>query len=78
MEQKKILRHRSLQMTHDKSQSANNLVSFVDNMQLTVSEPNALNQLSVNSESSSSPAAVEGHHNKNNNKTASLSGYFPL
>ena len=45
MQQKKILRHRSLQMSHDKSQSANNLVSFVDSMQLTVSEPNALNQL---------------------------------
>jgi hypothetical protein len=45
MEQKKILRHRSLQMTHDKSQSASNLVSFVDHMQLTVSEPNAINQL---------------------------------
>lgn len=45
MEQnKKILRHRSLQMTHDKSQSANNLVSFIDNMQLTVSEPNAINR----------------------------------
>ncbi len=42
---KKTLRQRSLQSAHDKSQSASNLVSFIDNMQLTVSEPNALNQL---------------------------------
>lgn len=41
-----LFRHYSLQNTHDKSQSANNLSTFVDSMQLTVSEPNALNQLS--------------------------------
>ena len=35
-----------MQNTHDKSQSANNLATFADSMQLTVSEPNALNQLS--------------------------------
>lgn len=74
MEQKKILRHRSLQMTHDKSQSANNLVSFIDNMQLTVSEPNALNQLSEATEAS--PAVTEG--SKNRTATTSSSGYFPL
>lgn len=40
---KKMLRHHSLHDTHDKSQSANNLISFVNHMQLTVSEPSVLN-----------------------------------
>jgi len=76
-QQKKALRHHSLQMVHDKSQSANNLVSFIDNMQLTVSEPNALNQISSATPEPSiqaEPTPVKAIRSNVN----SSSGYFPL
>jgi len=71
MEQKKILRHHSLQ--DNKSQSTNNLLSF-DNMQLTVSEPNALNQFTE----TKSNENVENNNNNNEAPTSSSSSYFPL
>ena len=90
LEKKKILRHHSLQNTHDKSQSANNLVSFVNNMQLTVSEPNVLNNENNKSEnpgatSSGKMKIKEGNAYQYLNSsgiagppTSSSSSYLPL
>lgn len=84
---KKILRHHSLQNTHDKSQSANNLVSFVNNMQLTVSEPNVLNQSFDNADTKNENAKTKTESNITNYHfnaglagppTCSSSSYFPL
>jgi E3 ubiquitin-protein ligase HECTD1 len=44
-ENQNILYHRSLQDTHDKSQSTNDLQPLNNKLQETISEPNALNQL---------------------------------
>jgi hypothetical protein len=81
LEKNKIIRHHSLQNTHDKSQSANNLVSFVNNMQLTVSEPNVLNN---NSNTENKMKIKEKNYQYLNSTTvngpptSSSSSYLPL
>ncbi len=75
LEQKKILRHHSLQ-DNNKSQSTTNLLSFDQNMQLTVSEPNALNQLT----NSATDSEIKSDLNVANHgpPTSASSSYFPL